>query len=620
MTQIFVGDDLLDLYPNTVVALTVQKIDVAAISRRSLSFTNSIRCPWTNTNRLIFGYADSEMSETGIPYTALTCKIVQEGVTIIANAKLIISSSTSDSFNIVIYENFVDLIDSIKNKVISEIAPIASSSWLAGGIDTARTNTSGIVTVLLNWGKSGAIYQYDYFLPCFYYHSIITAILESTGLTLSGSILTDSDFLKLVIPYPGETFKYTQTYVSPFAAKGNNVGAINFSQILSGTRVISIDTIEYGTKLDATTETYTFDGEVNCTVTADIEINAITWRSATYIKIQIYKNGSEVAVYQLNSPGTGSGAQTITYTGDFVNGDVVKMNIQTDVGAIPNGADCTVVAGWTFTFSPTTSVARAIVNWNELWPKVKVINLIQDFFNRFGIIPKQEDETLYLKTIEEILLDRAGAVDWSGKLVNKEDYTISFNTEYAQENKFLYTKSDEVNDALSGSGSIDVANTNLEISKDIFGSIFENAISEEINDVMTATIPVYDSASTAIDEFSNKPGLKLLTIRSYGDGTDFGGVTFDAISRTDYFMGYFLDPTRAKDTGFQYFIDNYYNTFGLSLQKNKVVSKRFLLTDSDIQNFDPHKMIWDGNSYYIVNKIPNYVSGRISNVELFKVS
>jgi len=624
MTQIFVNDDLLDLYPNTVVALTVQKIDVAAISRRSLSFTNSIRCPWTNTNRLIFGYADNEMSDTSIPYTSLNCKIVQNGVEIIASAKIIISSSESDSFNIVIYENLIDLIDSIRNKVISDINPIASSSWLAPAIDTNRLNTSGIVSVILNWGKSGTIYQYDYFLPCFYYHTFITSILESTGLTLSGAILTDSDFLKLVIPYPGEKFKYTQPYVAPYAAKGSNSAAINLTQVLSGTRLITFDTIDYGTKLDAGTELYTFDGAVNCTVTAVIRVNAITWRSATYIKVQIYKNGSEVALYQINNPASDSFLQTITYNGDFVSGDVVKMNIQTDVGSVPNGADCTIVSGWTFTFTPTTDVPRVLVDWNELWPKVKVMDLIQDFFNRFGIVPKQEDGVLYLKTIEEILLDRSGSLDWSDKLVNKENYTISFATEYAQQNNFLYTKAEEVSDALAGAGSIDIANTNLQLSKDIFVSVFQNSISEFISyasdDVMTVTIPVYDSTSTAIDEFVNKPGLKLITIRDYGDGTNFGIVTFDVTNRIDYFIAYFLDDSRAKDTGFQYFIDSYYNNFGLSLQKNKLVSKRFLLTDSDISSYDPHKMIWDGNSYYIVNKITNYVSGRISNVELFKVS
>jgi hypothetical protein len=294
------------------------------------------------------------------------------------------------------------------------------------------------------------------------------------------------------------------------------------------------------------------------------------------------------------------------------------MNISSDAVSAPDGANCTVVAGWNFTFEPTTDVVRAMVNWNNLLPPVTCKELLTDFFNRFGIIPKQSGLTLVLKTINEIILDRANAVNWSAKLVNPDEYSITFDADFAQANYFRYEKSETVSDPDLGRGSIDIANTTLEAQTDIYTSIFGNSLTEQVvPGYNVGTVPVYDLTSTDIDTFAEEPGLRLMTLK---DRTTEGAITFDAISRTDYRLAYFVDPAQTKDTGFQYFIDQHYSSLERSLQKNKVIEKYFLLTDQDISNFDPHKMIYDGNGYYIVNKIANFVSGRVTKVELFKTS
>ena len=259
-----------------------------------------------------------------------------------------------------------------------------------------------------------------------------------------------------------------------------------------------------------------------------------------------------------------------------------------------------------------------MVSWSLLLPPILCRDLLSDFFNRFGIIPKQIESTLYLKTIDEIISDRSGSVDWSSKLVNPDNYLIGYETNYAQANYFSYQKSVDVSDPNLGRGSIDIANTNLDNSLTLFESVFSNSLTEVVVvGYNIAKIVVYDSASTGIDTFAEKPGLRLLTLR---DRTTEDAVTFDATPRTDYRVGYFVDPSQTKDTGFEYFIGQHYGGLERSLQKNKIIDKYFLLTDYDISIFDPHLMIWDGNAYYIVNKISNFVSGRVTKVELFKTS
>lgn len=617
MTEIYIGDNLLDLYPKTVLAVTVQKIEIADLRGRNVNYSNAINAPWTENNARMFGYAYDEQSDTSIPYTQQNCRIIQNGVTLPLTICIIVKSEKKD-FNLTFYEDIFDFFQSVNDQSITDVVPITNSSWEAGGIDTARTNTTGIISAILNWGKSGAIFQLNYFLPCFHYHTFVTGILNSTGLVASGSILTNDDYLDLVIPYYAEDFNYAESNIIPYFGKVNNSTATNIGMILVATRKVPFDTTEYGTYFDLPSDTYIFDNAVYGTFTAVIQVNAITWRLATYLRIQIYVNGTPVALYQVNFPTTDSGVQTITYTGQFLSGDVVDVRLTTDAAAIPDGADCTVVSGWTFAFAPTTDVVRASVNWNNLLPPITCRELLTDFFNRFGIIPKQVGLTLILKTIEEIILDRTNAVNWSGKLVNPDNYTITYDSNYAQSNYFGYDKSEDVNDPNLGRGSIDVANTNLDNAKTIYTSLFGNSLTEEVvSGYNVATIPVYDSTSTDIDTFAEKPGLRLLTLK---DRTTEAAITFDASARTDYRLAYFVDPSLTKDTGFEYFLSQHYAALERSLQKNKVIEKYFLLTDYDISIFDPHKMIWDGNAYYIVNKIQNFVSGRVTKVVLFKTS
>jgi hypothetical protein len=84
-------------------------------------------------------------------------------------------------------------------------------------------------------------------------------------------------------------------------------------------------------------------------------------------------------------------------------------------------------------------------------------------------------------------------------------------------------------------------------------------------------------------------------------------------------LGHFIDQTQTKDTGFQYFIDQFYHSFRESIQRTKTITKYFNITPLDIQSYDQHIPIWDGRAYYIIASIDKFVSGKITKVELLKV-
>jgi len=617
-THVYIGNSILDISPGQVMAISIKKIEIADLPKRFVNYTNQIKLLPTENNLILTGFANSERSQSSIPYSINNGKVIQNGIETIKNASIILNSSNDDEISINIYETFYDFFAAIKGLNISDINPIANSAWEATDIDDARTNTSGIVSVVINWGIGSPIYDVNYFLPCFHYHTIITSILQYTGLTLSGDILTDARFTDLVIPYPGEKFEYKESEISGLDAMGTSPGqAVGSPSIAVG--ILCQFSANYGNIVSnaylATTD------HINSTVYADIDVSSIIWGTATltFARIIRLRGGSETTLATSSNIVNPAGSGSFTFnTGSILleEGDQVYVKFFSDA-TITLTVAYAVDTTSTLVVTSSTTVNRTNVNWNSLWPEIPCIDLVHDFFNRFSIIPKLIENTLYLKSIQDIIEDRAGAIDWSGKLV-KSNPNISFGTTYAQENLFSYVDSELVNDKTLGEGSIDLDNSTIEVSNTVFTSLFENCKTELVGNYYTANMQVFDATSADITDFINPPSLTLLTKRDKASAE--GAITFYAVGRTDYKVGYFVDPSQSKDSGWEYFLGEFYSGLESALQKNKIVTKQYYLNELDIANYDPHKMVYDGEGYYIVNAIRNFIPGNITKVELFKVS
>lgn len=692
-----IDDEQVDLYPNALVFYTVQRQNMGNLTGRSVSFTNNFTAPWSEKNERLFGFARDENSNTALTYSLRPCKMIEGGVESSSNV-LYITKAEDRKFSLQIFENIFDYFEAVNGKNISDINPIAPSAWLAPDIDAARLNTDGIVTALVFWGD--LVYNRNFFLPSFYYHTIIKSILEFTGLTLEGNILTDPRFTDLIIPFPGE-FEYPESYYKQFSER----------------RVLSAD-VPITNSIDS--EEFVFGPLMTVythgTFFARVSVGGISYGTGDALELRIRKNGVLVASKALAISIAPGATREIEYTDFVAPGDFFGVYIYSNAMSGP-GIDYTIVNGAGVSsfinFTPDSVVHRGLVNWNALWPQISCTDLLKDFFNRFGIIPNQIEGRLILKTLEEIIADVPGAVDWSGKLVNPKNKPISFKTDYAQENLFSYN--DLVSDANLGSESLDIANTTLPLRKTLFKSVFGNSNTVQklgwlaalisvfdVNapedtgdftdgrsvvsadailqsddgkivflsggpynftiDVLTSgttvmlkntgsntitliegagirlptgsfdidpdkyVILVYDSTAypevylfdviTTTMETTQAGGLRLLTLK---DRTVEGILIFDVASRSDYKLGYFIDDALPKDTGFEYFLGQFYPSLEAALQKTKTPTKDYLLNEQDVFGSDPQKMMYDGDGYYLVNKIINFKSERITKVEIFKL-
>jgi hypothetical protein len=204
-TLIYIGDDLLDLDPSSVIAITIQALNVGDLKIRNVSYTNSFKLPATENNCRIFGYLNDERSLSSKAYQFNNAKIIQNGIETLRGV-CVLKQFNGKEFVINIFEDLFDLFKSLEGKKIKDIDPISDTDWSQEEMDNLRNTTSNVISAIVQWGKGDAIFNYNFFLPSFFYHTIVKNILTSTGLTLSGSILTDARFTDLVVPFCGDSF------------------------------------------------------------------------------------------------------------------------------------------------------------------------------------------------------------------------------------------------------------------------------------------------------------------------------------------------------------------------------------------------------------------------------
>jgi hypothetical protein len=607
MDVVYIDGQLIDLDPNTKIAWTIQRVDIGDLSKNYASFSNTIKASDTERNNRVFQNAKLVNSNGTFQYALQDCKVVQNGIETI-NGKCQIIGFDGENYSIVIYDSFVSIISFIEGKDLSNI-DFGNSSWAASAIDAARLNTSNFVAAVMNWGRS-SIYEQNYFLPCYFYGTLIQKILQLTGYSLSASILSNSDLTDLVCT-PITAFKYKDGYNNSNVPTTSTFNFFNTSNQVD--MVMPVQNVPFGIRanikitVNFTSITFTKGGGSTSNVVVEAAgVTVGTFGTGT----PITANTSGTFVYEFNDQ-TLITSQTITIRIRYIK----DAGFPTDnVTIITFAPSCKVE------IVDTLNVVRTNVYWNRLASKTSLKDILKDFFVRFGIVYKLQGNTLILKTLEEICNDTGNAVDWTNKRVNRKKSAIDFKTNYAQANYFLHN--DDAKDKFLGSGNLSIANTALQAVKDFFTSVFANVKRWTGTGYEVMSYAAYDSTSTGIDDVKDEPPLMIGTLKSR---TNEAAITFDSTPRTDYKLAYHADASQPKDSSFRYFISKFYPSLSFALQKNKICKHEYNLTETDIANYDPHKMIFDSGSYYLLNKIDKYNSGRtkgagsITKVELFKI-
>lgn len=621
---LYINDQLVDLYPNTVLAQTLQAFEIGEPGSVSVPYTNRIRIPKTATNRRVLEFSDDSKSSTTIPYTKHTARYIENGIEIIRNGIADLKETDEGDFSLSIFSD-IGFFDFIKDKKLWDLDFTSLNGfWNLSNIDAVRNATTGIVQPVYDHGR--LTFSSPNILnntdarskpPWIYFHTVIDKIFETAGYSKSGAIFTDPVYLALAIPL-GLTFSPPFVEAKLFRAKapGTQSGSppvytkVTFDQLVfngadgfyngADTYVIN--------NPDTSLSYFGFD------FTAVVEISLI---GGGTVDIKLDLNGS-VLQAQLN---VGSGLYTLNGSFSGKNGDAVSVQIVNNTGT----PTVTVTSG-IFYNTPrseksgddfTTTLTTGYVYFNQLFEDINQIAFLKDFTTRFNVLMIERDGVIICKTMNEILADTANQLDWTAKRSNKKNI-LRYAYDGFFQNNFLDYPDDKHTPNLSedyAKGSFTIDNENIEESGIIYSSLFKFSEMTTFQNVFMANI---NMGPTGTFTYTDKLGIRLLFLR---DRVPFEpSVIYDSIARSDYKVAYFIDARQANSMHWQFFIDKYYANFVKRLQKAKAVTRDYRLTDVDIHSFDQLKLIHDNGETFIVTKIKNYISGKMTEVELFKVS
>ena len=494
--QLYLNDHPVDLSDDSPIALTFQINDLAEVQNQQGNTSNQFKIPLTQNNRAILGYADDISIENlklspQIPYTALTAKIIQNGIEILPNAIAEINQIDDNTASITILSGNVDFFDALGGQ-IADMGD-STSQWTNYGQTLPwkpfdhTWNLQNVVASQMHTETDGWIYPIvDYGLisqtdfsnidvrnqrPGFFIKKAIDILVQATGYTAQGSLLADPLYPLLIAQFTNSTWEHGIDFQNQVDAKGlqctnaldqsflhnrddTNKGFIYFNSVIS----------DPSNQYDHNT-TFTASSRENVDITLTVPkfyFDGHTDGShPSSIKISIYLDDSVTTPFPLadltydftqgyDSPrdsGSGGniiahktyGTQTLSYSTELAVGQ--KLSIRYEFfGDQP--ASFTFYHGATFQIKSQNGNVEfsQTVQCERILPDMSQKDFLKDTFQRFGIICQTDvyNKIINFSSLKDIIANIPIAKDWTTKCID-QGKQISYKLgSYAQVNNMEY--------------------------------------------------------------------------------------------------------------------------------------------------------------------------------------
>ncbi|WP_418513721.1 hypothetical protein [Corallibacter sp.] len=203
MNRIIVNGEDLDLYPQDSVNLNIKVNDLADISTRNSTFSNTVKIPATDKNKRLFGYLGIIGNQSRKPYEKVRCHYISNDLPLINDGYLQIKSTSSKEFNIVLFDGIIDLSERISGKNISDLSLFSSlnhtrsSSSIVASLDNISGYTYPFANYVFNesmdFGLLGKVTASE-MMPMVFIKTVLIKIIEEAGYTYSGNIFNNEEF------------------------------------------------------------------------------------------------------------------------------------------------------------------------------------------------------------------------------------------------------------------------------------------------------------------------------------------------------------------------------------------------------------------------------------------
>jgi hypothetical protein len=621
MRLIINGIDI-ELTESQKISRTLQVNDILTLSNRQTNYTNTFSIKKTDKNKQTFDMLGVVGATSFLPYQKNECYLYTDDGECMVYKGWAVIQSTDKEYKINIYDGNIDLYKAIENKSLADL-DLTELDHVKNLSNVVNSFTANLPYKYLVADYNGEMVyntnriNIDYIVPSAKVSYLWNKIFTENGFTYSGSVFNTIDFTNLWLSYP----KFTENNIPPtkiFEGSTSTLTGTTATIPLKFDQTIVIDNIQ-----DVNKQQFIIseDGGYRIEVTGNGAITYQVLRTGPFNNVTSYQIYNYARILKNNV--------LIGYTFDgaidipLIIGDVITVEFPpVALGIYDTLINTTYSGNFTLIFS---QFIGQVVSFSDELKDFSIKDFITEILNRFGLTPfkdKYENNYRFL-TLQELLQNNT-VIDWSreqNKFVEKISEKYIFGS-YAQENNFTYKYNDSESDYYNSEILID--NVNLADNKVVVNSRVyapEKERTTLIHDLQTNVYKVWDKeikegGSITYKGLSKRYYLMREASHTFTATTQIGSKvlgTHQAITTVPVESFYNL---RMEDV-----VRNYYATIGAVLNYSKIIEASIYLNEKNISDMDFSKLYWikQLSSYFLLNKVNNFIKKGITKVELIKV-
>lgn len=626
--KLYVGDLLCDMDDSEIVPINKQVNDIAQMQDRNSDFTASFKIRKTRAMKALFELSGEVGANTEFPYRLQDCKVVQDNIEVITHGILTLIKVDDQYYHVSIISGNASFFKEIESLKITDLTlPSMVHTWDVNTIIDSNSSISpapdvvyplcepsvdGGMTPLTDDGDRVDLYGKWIWAFC-KVKTIWDEIFVNAEYNVEGDDVLSSDlFDKLYMPISnlklGDPTKYMY---SVYWSGIRNVVVNELLAFTGATLIKGTDQFAQGYYTCPLTAKYTF--------TVGIISGGLLFPPALYLTK--YFN-------------------TLVGTFEVVNTGFIGWTYEVEYEATAGDVLYVVTTPFNYAYysiAVSKIESAKIAYGSEVdsrlhLPPMTQVDFIKMICNMFGLVPEVNTRTRTVKfwNYRELYENIPLARDWSNYLSERDDEVEFKFGDYAQINKLRYKDS---NDVLpdNGMGELPIEDETLKETKDIVSlsvatadevRILDNIFAVDVarigfnkwngsgakydpNDQIDPRIVYVDRVrSVASPPYEKTLGI-IYTDLIYGDTT----VTVDS-------------PLKActLPISFSNLIVHYAGVSRL-LTKTNLRRARFNLPVYEIAGLKHEIPVYlrQYKAYFYVNKINNYVAGKLCTIDLIKL-
>jgi hypothetical protein len=700
-TQLFLNDKPVDLSDDSPIALTFQINDLADVKSQQGNTSNQFKIPLTENNRAILGYADDITIENQslspqIPYTKLDARVIQNGIEILPNAIAEINQIDDDTASITVLSGNVDFFDSLGGQVADMGDSTSQWSnygatlpwkpfdhiWDLQNVANSQTHTQqdGWIYPIVDYG---CIDLYDFTQPIdvrnqrpgFFIKKAIDLLIQSTGYTAKGSLLTNPLYPLLIAQFSNGSWEHGLDYQNQPNTRGlmaetsqdvnvnhpsaesppHGQGGIGWqiinsdpsNQFVSGQGFTS--QFRMSVQITVTIPRFRFQGHVTGKTPSSVDV--IVWIttpgypdanagqfsfdfSSGYNRIS-GDGGSIIGYIEISN-------SSFSVTTELAEGQGVYIGFGFQ-GSTPASFTLYSGATWVITSQNETVNYLDTVQCERILPDVSQTDFLKDTLQRFGIICQTDiyTKSITFATLDDIISNIPIAYDWTTKCIDQGKQLNYQLGSYSQVNYLEYQTDPNILPLKFGWDQLIINDQTLSpIAADLLVSIFGPSLNRPYYGGTIAQIKMADAATSATPAFTIGVQPRLLVdqkidLRQLGnktvifvDGSGAQQVVNDYLSvpyfyKPDgqYNLCWGDMPSTVTGQPLPGLKNTYYTALQKILQNTKVLVRYFLLTPRDIAEINLLIPVYlqQHNAWFYINKIDSWRKGQPTKVELVRL-